>query len=269
MAVDTSDNANVRRCWCGTILSQSNPGSVCRCHAGVRPPKSKQPKTRPELPQYSPWELESVATQLTNAVGRVYNITPNALMQPSRQVTIEEARKVLAYLIRSVGASLEWTGLFLGQCHSTILYSCRKINDRVNSGDGSLSIRIETVKKIYPRMPGDRLLPFRWPPMLPNKVLLAAARSCNVSPEVMLTKRKKLPVTLARNVAEYLFHAMFGIPPTEIGLFFGQKPRTVFQNYTRVRAAIKDNTAIAEAVQQAQFFCFQNKESDNASASSD
>ena len=172
-----------KRCWCGTILSQSNSGDVCRIHRETAPSlpgtEMERPLPKPVVPpvavtlrpQAQPKPRGSVldllqrrftATQIVNATAKLYGVDPHSIMGKSRQHPIGIARQVSAYLICKYvdGASLSWTGHdFLKQHHTTVMHSCGIIRQKMARNE-VLGKAVDAIWKNSSLMPGDSYLTF-------------------------------------------------------------------------------------------------------------
>jgi Bacterial dnaA protein helix-turn-helix len=279
-----------RRCWCGTVLSQSNHGTVCRIHKGVKqhrlvarlgnpllrtfilsplPKQIPQPKPQPQTPilvakkekakRKPPKDFRGTATQIVNAAGRVYNIDPRDIMRPLRRVPVLEARQVSADLIVSAGASFAWTGRFLGQHHTNIIHGHRKIAKNIARGNVLLMHRINDVRELSPHMPEDCLLPFERLRIMPNEALAVVASLYGIRTDEMLGKCRRRPVVQARRVAMYLY-AKTGRTPVEMGVFFQKNPRIVRDGILWVTEKFASDAVLRGIVEKAETFCSHGQE---------
>lgn len=61
-----------------------------------------------------------------------FGVCADELKSSTRKANVSTPRKVLMYLLRQQGWTLEAIGALLGRHHSTVLYGVRDIQQRVN-----------------------------------------------------------------------------------------------------------------------------------------
>lgn len=86
--------------------------------------------------------------KITSEVARTYNVSPDDIRSRKRSANISTARMVAMYCVRDItGISMEEIGSqFGGRDHSTVVYACNTIQNRLQ-GDTSLREHVEDIIK--------------------------------------------------------------------------------------------------------------------------
>ena len=86
---------------------------------------------------------------VTQGVADHFNIDPDRIFTKSRKRDISDARQMVMYLAKKhAGMSLTAIGTRLSRDHSTVLYACRNIEERLNF-DKKLLADVNAIEKAF------------------------------------------------------------------------------------------------------------------------
>jgi chromosomal replication initiator protein len=92
--------------------------------------------------------------EIIQAVAEFYSLRPELLSESTRRKEVVHARQIVMYLLREdYNTSFPLIGKQLGgRDHTTVIHSCEKINNEINSGNAGLVQELETLRSILKTM---------------------------------------------------------------------------------------------------------------------